>query len=190
MHVLLGSVGGFKRRKPLSTNHLGSIRSAQLKDNTLVFITSDNGGARESHDKRAFPGRKLKGLKGSVFDGAIRVPIIVRWPGVIPKNTVNDSLIASFDLFPTLAELTGSPLPVGKFPGNSFLSVLLDNSLKIRRSPLFWEEKHSNRAFRNRNGMYNEYAVRDGNWKHIFKPAGNPKSIPIYKLPDPAYWLG
>ena len=112
-------------------------KTNDLRKNTIVFITSDNGGTKTTHNSRVLPERKLGGLKGRVYDGAVRVPLIVKWPGVIPKNTINESVVASFDLLPTLIELTGSRVTSEDLPGTSFLNTLLKNSLKRRFAPLF-----------------------------------------------------
>ena len=142
-----------------------------LKDNTLVVITSDNGGSKETHRREIFPDRQLRGVKGSLFDGAIRVPMIVRWPGVIPENVINPSVVASFDFFQTFYELTSTQPASSDLSGESFLGVLQNDSLKIRSSPLFWENKYSNQPFTNASGVFNAYAVRDGDWKMVVTPA-------------------
>ncbi len=159
--------------------------ATNLRENTIVFITSDNGGSKKTHNSRVVSERKLRGFKGSVYDGAIRVPLIVRWPGVIPKNTVNESVVSSFDLFSTLIKLTGTRLVIDDLPGTSFLDALLTNSLITKSSPLFWENKHANKAFANTSGIFNTYAVRNGDWKLIFIPARNKHdqdSIQLFNL--------
>ena len=153
-----------------------------LRGKTLMFVTSDNGGDIKTHDNRAIPQRTLRNVKGSVYEGAIRVPFIVSWPGVIPKNAIHDSVVASFDLFPTLMDLTGSRGVPEDLPGISFLDVLLKKSLKKRPFPLFWENKHANRAFTNNSGIFNTYAVRNGDWKLVFIPAVNKHEQDSLKL--------
>jgi N-acetylgalactosamine-6-sulfatase len=158
-----------------------------LKDNTLVVITSDNGGSRETHRREIFPDRPLRGVKGSLYDGAVRVPMIARWPGVISENVINSSVVASFDFFRTFYELTGSLPASSNLSGESFLDVLQNNTLKIRSRPLFWENKYSNQPFTNTSGVFNAYAVRDGDWKMVVTPAVGPSrldKISLFNLGD------
>jgi arylsulfatase A-like enzyme len=79
--------------------------------NTLVLFTSDNGPWLQygNHGGSAGP---LREGKGTVFEGGIRVPCVARLPGMIPPGTVSDALVATIDVLPTVAALTGAPLPV------------------------------------------------------------------------------
>lgn len=84
---------------------LGKLREAGLDENTLVFFTSDNGGS--------FGGDNggLRSMKGSNFDGGLRVPAIARWPGRIPSGRVSSEVLASVDVFPTFVRAAGADLP-------------------------------------------------------------------------------
>ncbi len=153
---------------------LHTLNQLGITDDTLLLITSDNGGDSGVHPQQLLKNRKLRGFKAGMFDGGIRVPMIARWPGVIPENSSNDSVIASFDSFPTFAEIaTGKPTE-NKIDGSSFLDVLKTNDLKRRPTPLIWENKNSNNYFTNSSGILNTYAIRDGDWKLVFSPAGRP----------------
>lgn len=153
---------------------LESLESHEgVRENTIVILTSDNGGTRRTHNRKAIQDRPLRGFKGGVHDGAIRVPFIVRWPGVVPEDSVNHSVVASFDLFPTIMEMLGPESEERRFPGESFLGILKTNTDHARSSSLFWENKHANRSFDNRSGIYNTFAVRNGDWKLVFTPSMN-----------------
>lgn len=142
-----------------------------ITDNTLVMITSDNGGGSPWHSIDSVPNRNMRGFKASLFEGGIRVPMIVRWPEVIAKDSVNQSVVASFDALPTFAELAEADVTDIKLDGESFVPVLRKNVLKLRKAPLFWENKISNSYFSNSSGVLNSYAIRDGDWKLVVKPA-------------------
>lgn len=127
---------------------MGELRADGLDRNTLVLFMSDNGGYG--------PGTNapFRGVKGEVYEGGIRVPLLAWWPGHIPARTswVIGHVI---DLLPTLAAVAGAPLPAGRtIDGRSLLPVLtgLVNGLPARR--LFWSQGGND-------------AVRDGRWKLV-----------------------
>lgn len=86
---------------------LRALRETGLDENTLVIFTSDNG-ATTLHGSRNAP---LRGRKGTVFEGGVRVPCLARWPGRIPAGAVCDEIAGLFDLLPTAAALSGAELP-------------------------------------------------------------------------------
>ncbi len=98
---------------------LGTLRRLDLDERTLVFFASDNGPWYEGS-----PG-PLRGRKGWTYDGGVRVPGIVRWPGHVPAGGVSDEPLATIDVFPTLMALGGRPadgtLPLDGMPAADFL---------------------------------------------------------------------
>ena len=86
-----------------------SLEENGLRENTLVIFTSDNGGLTQRYGKRDFftENLPLRRGKGSAYEGGVRVPAIVSWPGVIDEGTRCDSLIMSIDYYPTLLDATG-----------------------------------------------------------------------------------
>jgi len=92
---------------------LAALRRTGHADDTLVIFTSDNGPwlLYGNHGGSAGP---LREGKGTVFEGGIREPCVARLPGVIPPGTVSDALLSSIDVLPTVAALTGEPLPVDR----------------------------------------------------------------------------
>jgi arylsulfatase A-like enzyme len=84
---------------------LDALERLGLSERTLVVVTSDNGGDWEGNNGG------LRGHKQDTFEGGMRVPMLVRWPGRIAPNTVSDAMAMNFDLFPTLLALAGLPLP-------------------------------------------------------------------------------
>ncbi len=109
--------------------------SDSIEDHTLVLFTSDNGGTHKDN-------LPLRGLKGMHTEGGIRVPLIARWPGRIPANTVTDHLVHSVDYYPTYLQLAGAkwtPSPdEHPLDGFSFTDALLNPNLSEPREPIFY----------------------------------------------------
>ena len=117
----------------------------KLADNTLVIFSSDNGGVggyeREGIQMHQITDNApLRGGKGMLYEGGIRVPYIFRWPGRIAEGTTCDRPINSVDLFPTLLEVAGGTPPEGQpLDGTSYLSVLTStDGAKPARDAMYW----------------------------------------------------
>ena len=95
---------------------LATLKRLNLDDNTLVIFTSDNGPWL-SYGPHAGSAGPLREGKGTTWDGGVRVPCVMRWPGKIPANTVCNELAATIDVLPTLAKLSGSERPALKIDG-------------------------------------------------------------------------
>ncbi len=116
---------------------LGRILSAldefELKENTIVIFTSDNGGLSSQTNNEP-----LRGGKGSYYEGGIRVPFVVRWPLAIPAGTRSDVASIGVDFMPTLAEITGANLPKTQpIDGHSLLEVWKNPEKSLVR-PIFF----------------------------------------------------
>ncbi len=128
----------------LMDNHIGQILSQlenlNLTNDTLIMFTSDNGPTYVSGvDVELFNSTDgLRGLKGDVYEGGIRVPMIAKWPGEIDKGTKSDHISAIWDVMPTLASLTGSDIP-DDIDGVSFLPTLTGNGTQQQHDALYWE---------------------------------------------------
>lgn len=109
--------------------------SDSIVDNTLILFTSDNGGTHGDN-------LPLKGQKGMLTEGGIRVPLIAYWPGVVPAGTATDHLVHAVDYYPTCLELAGSKWSPSEsehpLDGKSFASVLRDPSARSDRGPIFY----------------------------------------------------
>lgn len=135
---------------------LKALDDAGLRDNTLVIFTSDNGGYNGDN-------KPLRGVKGMLYEGGIRVPWIVRWPGKIKPGTVNATPIISTDCYPTLLEVAGlSPTPDHPLDGRS-LVPLFTQSPGFDRDSLFFH--YPNYAFHKQNRLGS--AIREGPYKLI-----------------------
>ncbi|HUF63640.1 MAG TPA: sulfatase [Verrucomicrobiales bacterium] len=139
---------------------LRGLEELDLDERTLVIFFSDNGGLSTSEGSPT-SNLPLRAGKGWVYEGGIRVPLIVRWPGVTPKGVVAGSPVMSTDFYPTILEAAGLPLrPAQHVDGVSFVSLLRGQDFD--RGPMFWHYPH----YGNQGGAPCG-AVRDGNWKLI-----------------------
>lgn len=152
---------------------LGYLTEKGLDKNTVVIFSCDNGGISN------FYTAGLRGKKGSVYEGGIRAPLIVRWPGNFPENKQVDAMISHIDLVPTLCELTGTPLPADRvIDGKSFLPLLKQGQGKSPHTYLF---HHWDRYFPN---PYNMWAVTDGRYKLLNSPRAPWPTEPVVQ-PEP-----
>lgn len=136
------------------------LKRLGLDDDTIVFFTSDNGTTylKDQVDYEFFESvGGLRGLKGSLYEGGIRVPMIAHWPGKIEGGTVTDHLSAHYDIMATLADIVGAE-PAADSDGISFLHTLLSHPRgQVKHDFLFWDFA----------GYRGQIAVRMGKWKGI-----------------------
>lgn len=104
---------------------LAALDTHGVANNTLVFFTSDNGPYAEEGWDRCGRTGGLKGSKGQTWEGGIRVPGIVRWPGVAPAGTVSDAPVSTLDIFPTALAAAGVPLPSDRIIDGRDMAPLL-----------------------------------------------------------------
>jgi arylsulfatase A len=133
------------------------VKDLNLEKNTIVIFASDNGPHLEAGaDPDFFDSNwKLRGYKRDLYEGGIRTPMIVKWPGKVKEGSTNDHISAFWDIMPTLAEITGTKIPEG-IDGISFLPALSGRTQK-QHEYLYWE-------FHEQGG---KIAVRMGNWKAV-----------------------
>jgi len=148
----------------------------KLISNTVVVFYSDNGGVGGYADAGQ-PGAKeithqypLKSGKGSLYEGGIRVPLIVRWDGVVAPKSVTSVPVSSVDLYPTLARIAGASLPNQILDGESFEPILTGKAKALKRDALFWhfpaylQSSSSNGTWRTTPVS----VIRKGRWKLHF----------------------
>jgi arylsulfatase A-like enzyme len=141
-----------------------TIHELGLADNTIVIFTSDNGGLHspEPDGVPATHNTPYRAGKGFLYEGGLREPLIIRWPGVIRPGSTVDTPVVLSDLVPTLLEAAGIDVAktVGPLDGTSILGLLEGGSLPER--PLFWHfPNYTNQGGRPAGAM------RQGNWKLI-----------------------
>jgi len=150
------------------------LKNLALDENTLVIFTSDNGAMPTFQGRRSAP---LRGSKLSLYEGGIRMPFIVRWPGRVPAGQVDEiSVLSALDLFPSLCAIATVPVPSGvAFDGEDFSAVLLGKKTAVRRTPLFWEYGRNTNSFSFPQGKDRSpnVAVRDGKWKFLINADGS-----------------
>ncbi len=151
-----------------------------LTENTLIVFSSDNGSHQEGGADPGFfnSSAGLRGNKRDLYEGGIRVPFIVKWPGKVKANTKSDFVGAFWDIMPTFVQLTGAEKPKNT-DGISFVNELTGNGKQKAHEYLYWEFHESG----------GRQAVRMGKWKAVrLNVKKNPLSAPeLYDLEkDPA----
>jgi len=149
---------------------LDALDQMKLRDNTLVFFTSDNGpetldrypNAWRSHGT---PG-PLRGMKLWLYEGGFREPGIMRWPGKTRPGQVCDQPICNLDVLPTFCQIAGVPLPNDRAIDGASLLPIFEGKPIQRKQPLYWQ-------YNNALG-WAKLAMRDGDWK-ILADAGMTK---------------
>ena len=131
-----------------------------VADNTLLIFTSDNGATYAGGvDYKFFNSAGgLRGTKGQLYEGGIRVPFVARWPGWIEPETTSAHVSAFWDMLPTFGEIVGADVPDG-LDGISMLPELTGKPQQSHEF-LYWE-------FNARNYNGGQVAVRMGDWKGI-----------------------
>jgi arylsulfatase A len=155
---------------------LKKVNELGLTDNTIIVFQADQG---HSEEDRAFGGGGFagpyRGSKFSVFEGGIRVPAIISWPGHIAKDQVRDQFAANIDWYPTLAEYCGLQLPDRKLDGKSITKIIASNTAGSPHPIFFWQSSGSKEN--------PQWAVREGDWKLLHNPLqASPNELPADKL--------
>lgn len=162
---------------------LKALDDLGLSKNTLVMFTSDNGPeaievANAAHSGVGSPG-PFRGRKRSLYEGGVRLPFLIRGPG-IPAGRVSDAIVAGSDLLPTIAALTGSSLPDGLSIDGEDRSAVLRGEDQARKAPLMWEWRFGIAGHvQNRSPIL---AIRDGRWKLLMNP--DRSRVELYAIPD------
>lgn len=176
-HVPLGASPGFKGRSPRGLygdvieeldwsvgKVLDTLERLGLDGTTLVVFTSDNGPWIEDHlGDYGGSASPLRGYKMTTWEGGLRVPAILRWPGRIPAGQVSDDMASTLDLLPTFAGLAGAPLPSGRvLDGIDLWAWLEGRSKRSPRETFFYF------------GYTHLQAVRDRRWKLVVERPADP----------------
>jgi len=150
---------------------MDKLKELKIDQDTVVIFSSDNGPHKEGGvDPKFFQSAgPLRGTKRDLYEGGVRVPLIVRWPAQIKPGRVSDFIGAFWDFMPTLAEIASAKCPTN-IDGISFVPTLLGKTQTNRHEFLYWE--FHERGF--------QQAVRMGDWKAIRPQAGEP--LELYNL--------
>ena len=156
---------------------LDKLDELGLADNTIVVFYSDNGNYKVLEDQ--YP---LRGGKAMLYEGGIRVPLAIRWPGVVKPGSVCRVPVISNDFFPTFAEAVGVNPKVQNIDGVSLIPVLTGGD-RLNREALYWHYPHYHRQ-----GFKPCGAIREGDFKLIewYEPTllGEPHQVDLYNLKE------
>ncbi len=163
---------------------LTTLDEMDMADNTIIIFTSDNGPESSAMPHTAKYGSvtavaagPFRGIKRSLYEGGIREPFIIRWPGKVPENKVDDhSIIGAVDLFPTLCALSNAEIP-GGLDGEDVSAIFKGKSYS-RKNPLKWEIRFP--VYGRVNDMSPRLALRREEWKFLMNPSLN--RVELYNI--------
>ena len=160
------------------------LRDLNLENDTIVFFSSDNGGATRLWGDDYFRSTMgLRGHKQNFYEGGIRTPLVARWPGRIARGSTTDHPCGFWDMMATWAELTG--IRAQRTDGISFVPTLLAGSGQRRHQFMYWELPRYNAQTGEFPNELPEAAVRMGEWKAVRpKPNG---ALELYNLKTDPY---
>jgi len=127
---------------------LQSVQEHGLEENTIVIFLSDNGGGIGSDNS------PLRGRKGRFLEGGVRVPCIVKWPGMIESGRESDEFLTALEIFPTLLNATGIPKPDSLVLDGFDMLPVLQGKKASSRQEMYWE-------------LRGDAAARVGQWKWV-----------------------
>ena len=142
---------------------LDKLEELNLSENTIVVFTSDNGGLRKIYTgvgEVVSTNSPLRDEKGTLYEGGIRVPMIVRWPGVVKPRTVCSEPTTTADLLPTFCGMAAVDLPGQPIDGSTLVPVLRGDATKLDRDAIYFHYPHYHHS-------RPAGAIRQGDWKLI-----------------------
>ncbi|MDI6448061.1 sulfatase-like hydrolase/transferase [Anaerobaca lacustris] len=142
---------------------LARLDELNLSNDTIVIFFSDNGGLRQMYTGEGpivTTNAPLRDEKGALYEGGIRVPLIVRWPGVVRPRRVCRTPVTSVDFYPTLLEIAGAERPAGQVLDGRSLLPLLQQTGRFEDRALYWHYPHYHHSTP-------AGAIRQGDWKLI-----------------------
>ncbi|MFT4094271.1 MAG: sulfatase-like hydrolase/transferase [Niabella sp.] len=164
---------------------LEGIKKLGIGQNTIIIFTSDNGPLPSFRGNRA---GGLRGSKLSLYEGGIRMPFIISWPGHIEKGKADSvSMVTSLDLLPTLSAMSGISLPQDYKGDGVDRSAVFSGLASSRPKDMFWEYGRNDIAYAYPKGKDKSpnLAMRSGNWKLLMNNDGSDKQLyNVIKDPD------
>ena len=160
---------------------LQTLDELGIAENTIVILTSDNGGLRSVLEGKknvtATDNSPARGGKAMLYEGGTRVPLIIKWPGVTRAGSTSDVPVISMDLYPTLLDMAGLPARPSQHRDGLSLAPLLKGTGTLDREALFWHFPHYHSDVATPMG-----SLRAGDWKLIEFFEDN--RIELYNLKD------
>ena len=163
---------------------MDELANMGVLDNTLIIFTSDNGPAPSFNRLRT---NGLRGVKNSLYEGGIRMPMIIHWPNQIESGQIDStSILSSIDLLPTLASILGVE-PPENLDGQDLKGLFLADDTLAAQRPLFFEfgRNHHFKSPKNRIDRSPHIAIRKGKWKLLTNADG--KVVELYNLENDPY---
>lgn len=149
------------------------LKTLKLENNTIVIFTSDNGG-----ETNVTSNAPLRGGKSQLYEGGIRVPLIIQWPGKVAKGSICAQPTSNVDFYPTFLDIAAvKPDPKQKLDGTSIQPLLARPKAPLKRPPLFWHYPLEKPHFL---GGQSAGAIREGDWKLI--EFYETKRLELYRL--------
>lgn len=142
---------------------LKKLDELNLSKNTVVFFFSDNGGLRQNYKKKGpivSSNAPLRDEKGTLYEGGIREPLIVRWPGKVKSGSTCDTPVTSVDFYPTFLDIAGINNRTDQILDGQSILPLLKNSSSFKRDAIYWHYPHYHHSTP-------AGAIRQGNYKLI-----------------------
>lgn len=159
---------------------LAGIKELGLETNTIVVFTSDNGPLPSFRGSRS---GGFRGSKLSLYEGGVRMPFIVRWPGHTAAGKVDEaSVLCATDLFPTFCALAGATPPAKPKQDGENVSAAFQGREVTRSQPLYWEYGRNTNSFAFPHGddRSPNVSIREGNWKVLVNADGS--DLQLYNL--------
>ncbi len=159
-----------------------TLDELKLANNTLIIFTSDNGGLSDYPQTHGPTNNApLRAGKGHPYEGGLRVPLVVRWPGVVRPGSVCGVPVTSIDYFPTILRAAGRELPADRVIDGEDLTPVLTETGALNRGAIFWHFPHYRRLWPD--GLIVPYSIiRAGDWKLIKRYEG--KTFELFNLKD------
>jgi len=173
---------------------MNTLDKLGLAEKTMVVFTGDNGG-----ESRVTSNAPMRAGKSTLYEGGIRVPLILHYPGATPSGAVCKTPVSSIDFYPTFCEITGiKPDQQQRVDGVSMMPLLRDPEAKLKRDPLYWHYPLLKPHFL---GGRSSGAIQQGHWKliqffdtgkselyNLYNDIGETKNLAV-KLPEKARQL-
>lgn len=158
---------------------LNQLKKLGIEDNTIVVLASDHGGLSARGGKRevATSNRPLRAGKGHLYEGGLRIPLLIRWPGSVKPGTNITTPVSTLDLLPTLTDMAGIKSPAKAGTDGLSLASLLQTGTPPQRDTFFWHNP-APRPASTADGFSS--AIRMGNWKLLDFPTE--KRVELYDL--------
>jgi arylsulfatase A-like enzyme len=159
-----------------------TLKELGIEDETIVFFTSDNGGQKTpwpNNSSGPADNSPLRDGKGYPYEGGIRVPYIVKWPGTTQAGTVSEQIVSGIDILPTICEMVGQPIPSERPVDGVSLVPVLKGKKSLGRDTLYFHLPH---YWGPGNVVHPYSAMRKGDWKLIHYYEDD--KVELYNLKD------